>query len=103
MSFHVNRLEMLTDEAQDYLREHGPVGCRDWNTVYLLLSAGIDAFFTGCLSTTVDALFSDARRGLPTATVWSGVIDLPRESAGQAAPRCATSTVISRMTTATCP
>ena len=56
-SFHVNRLDMLTDEAQDYLRRYGPVGCRDWTTVYLLLSAGIDAFFTGCLTTTVDALF----------------------------------------------
>ena len=35
--------------AQAYLRAHGPIGCRDWNTVFLLLSAGIDAFFTGCL------------------------------------------------------
>ena len=57
VSFHVNRLDMLTDEAMAYLRRHGPVGCRDWNTVFLLLSAGIDAFFSGCLTTTVDALF----------------------------------------------
>ena len=57
ISFHVNRLDMLTDEAQDYLRRYGPVGCRDWSTVFLLLSAGIDAFFSGCLTTTVDALF----------------------------------------------
>ena len=57
ISFHVNRVEMLSDEAQDYLRRHGPVGCRDWNTVFLLLSAGIDAFFSGCLTTTVDMIF----------------------------------------------
>ena len=57
LSFHLNRLDMLSDAAQDYLRSHGPIGCRDWNTVFLLLSAGIDAFFTGCLTTTVDAVF----------------------------------------------
>ena len=57
LSFHVNRLDMLTEPALAYLRRYGPVGCRDWNTVFLLLSAGVDAFFTGCLTTTVDALF----------------------------------------------
>src|SRR5207253_10946692 len=57
VSFHVNRLEMLTEPAKAYLRRYGPIGCRDWTTVFLLLSAGIDAFFTGCLTTTVDAVF----------------------------------------------
>ena len=38
---------------------HGPVGCRDWTTVDLLLSAGVDAFFTGCLTTTVSAVFPE--------------------------------------------
>ncbi len=84
ISFHVNRLEMLTDEAQAYLRRYGPVGCRDWNTVFLLLSAGIDAFFTGCLTTTVDALFP------PRETVYRGkgavgVIDRAAKAAGSGA------------------
>jgi lipopolysaccharide biosynthesis glycosyltransferase len=57
VSFHVNRPEMLSEEALEYLRRYGPVGCRDWTTVDLLLSAGVDAFFTGCLTTTVDAVF----------------------------------------------
>ena len=65
VSFHVNRLDMLTDEALAYLRTYGPVGCRDWTTVFLLLSAGVDAFFTGCLTTTVDAVFPPASRRLP--------------------------------------
>ena len=59
VSFHVNRLDMLDDEALAYLREHGPVGCRDWTTVNLLLSAGVDAFFTGCFTSTVDTLFPE--------------------------------------------
>ena len=86
ISFHVNRLEMLTEEGLDYLRRYGPVGCRDWTTVFLLLSAGVDAFFSGCVSTTLDALFparDAAYRGGGTV----GVIDLP---SGAAAPDAST-------------
>ncbi len=56
ISFHLDQLDLLSDEAQQYLRRFGPVGCRDWDTVYLLLSAGIEAFFSGPLATTVDAV-----------------------------------------------
>jgi lipopolysaccharide biosynthesis glycosyltransferase len=59
VSFHVNTSEALTPEAIEYLKAHGPIGCRDWTTVDLLLSAGVDAFFTGCLSTTVSAVFPE--------------------------------------------
>ncbi len=83
VSFHVNRLEMLSDEALAYLRAHGPVGCRDWSTVYLLLSAGVDAFFTGCLTSTVDALFPTRSEAFGGGDV-VGVIDLPAASAGGA-------------------
>lgn len=57
VSFHVNRVGALTPETVEYLKAHGPIGCRDWTTVDLLLSAGVDAFFTGCLTTTVNAVF----------------------------------------------
>jgi len=57
ISFHVNRREMLTDEAVAYLRKHAPIGCRDWSTVYLLRSLNIPCFFSGCITTTVDAVF----------------------------------------------
>jgi lipopolysaccharide biosynthesis glycosyltransferase len=86
VSFHVNRLDMLSGDGIAYLRRHAPIGCRDWNTVFLLLSAGIDAFFSGCMTTTVDGLF-------PTrAEVYHGggavaVIDLPNEVAGGGAIR----------------
>ncbi len=84
VSFHVNRLEMLSEEALAYLREHGPVGCRDWTTVNLLLSAGVDAFFTGCFTSTVDTLFP-ARDEVFVGGRVVGVIDRPRGSLGQAA------------------
>lgn len=59
ISFHINRQELLTAEAIEYLKEHGPVGCRDWTTVDLLLSAGVPAFFSGCITSTTDAIFPD--------------------------------------------
>ncbi|HEX8025219.1 MAG TPA: hypothetical protein VF484_03345, partial [Candidatus Limnocylindrales bacterium] len=80
VSFHVNRLELLDDEALAYLRDHGPIGCRDWTTVFLLLGAGVDAFFSGCLSTTIDGLFpnrADVYKGGGPV----GVIDQPAASA----------------------
>jgi lipopolysaccharide biosynthesis glycosyltransferase len=83
LSFHVNRLEMLSEAALEELRRHGPVGCRDWTTVFLLLSAGIDAFFSGCVSLTVDALFptrAEAYRGGGPV----GLIDVPPHAAGGA-------------------
>lgn len=63
ISFHVNRRSMLTPEAIAYLKQYGPIGCRDWNTVDLLLSAGVPAFFSGCLTTTTSTVFPDLPRG----------------------------------------
>jgi lipopolysaccharide biosynthesis glycosyltransferase len=84
VSFHVNRHDMLSEEARAYLRRYGPIGCRDWSTVFLLLSAGIDAFFTGDFSATVDALFP-ARSAAYGGSGAVGVIDLPRRSAPRGA------------------
>ena len=47
VSFHCNKRELLTPEAIEYLKRYGPVGCRDWTTVDLLLSIGVPAFFSG--------------------------------------------------------
>ncbi|MGW2096041.1 glycosyltransferase [Promicromonospora sukumoe] len=57
VSFHINKHAILTPTAIDYLRAHGPIGCRDWTTVHLLLNAGVPAFFSGCLTTTIDTVF----------------------------------------------
>ncbi len=59
ISFHVNRVEFLTDDAVKYLQAHSPIGCRDWTSVYLLRERGVDAFFSGCLTTTVSQLFEE--------------------------------------------
>ena len=58
VSFHLNNTaapEMLSDEGIAYLKSHEPIGCRDTFTVDLLNSKGIKAFFTGCLTLTLDS------------------------------------------------
>lgn len=84
VSFHVNRVNTLTPPALEYLRVHGPIGCRDWTTVDLLLSAGVDAFFTGCLTTTVNAVFPDLDKVEREEPGVVAVIDLPKAVATNA-------------------
>jgi len=57
VSFHINEVSMLDAAAIEYLRRYQPIGCRDWNTVYRLLNRGVDAFFSGCLTTTVGQIY----------------------------------------------
>lgn len=70
VSFHVNAPAFLTDEVIDYLKKYAPVGCRDWNTVHLLNSAGVPAFFSGCLTTTVDTVFPVVADAEPSGTLY---------------------------------
>ncbi len=60
VSFHCNERELLTEAVVEYMKRYGPVGCRDWTTVYLLRSMGVPAFFSGCLTTTINTLFPAA-------------------------------------------
>ena len=46
---------ILTDESREFFKRHGPVGCRDLHTVDFLKENDIDAFFTGCLTLTLDS------------------------------------------------
>ena len=77
VSFHCNKRDLLTPAAIGYLKRHGPVGCRDWTTVYLLLSCGVPAFFSGCVTTTIDTVFPDVRPAPGGAPV--AYVDVPRE------------------------
>lgn len=75
VSFHVEHLDMLTPEAYAYLRQYGPVGCRDWATVWFLLAAGVPAFFSGCLTTTVEGFWERDATRTPTGRV--AYVDAP--------------------------
>lgn len=60
LSVFVRYPEMLTPDAIAYLKKYGPVGCRDWQSVAVLRAVGVPAFYSGCLTTTVDTLFPAA-------------------------------------------
>ena len=46
---------VLSDKSRKYFKEYGPVGCRDIYTRDFLNENGIDAFYTGCLTLTLDS------------------------------------------------
>ncbi len=53
VSFHFRydrRDVFLTDKVRNYLMEHAPIGCRDTGTMEYFRENGIDAYFTGCLT-----------------------------------------------------
>ena len=54
VSFHINNEEELTNDAVNYLKKYEPIGCRDFNTEAILINKGIRAYFSGCLTTTLD-------------------------------------------------
>jgi hypothetical protein len=79
VSFHCNKRGLLTPEAIDYLRAHGPIGCRDWTTVDILLSVDVPAFFSGCMTTTVNTVFPDLVGAFP-ATAPIAYVDSPGDA-----------------------
>jgi hypothetical protein len=75
ISFHCNKRELLTPEAIAYLKRYAPIGCRDWTTVYLLKSIGVPAFFSGCVTTTINTVFPDLEAE-PPADAPIGYVDV---------------------------
>ena len=54
----------MDEKRVAYLRKHQPIGCRDQFTVDTLIAKGIDAYFTGCLTLTLDTYkVDDSERG----------------------------------------
>lgn len=47
------KYEALEGVGGDYLRAHGPIGCRDYFTMEQLKGMGIDAYFSGCPTLTL--------------------------------------------------
>lgn len=56
VAFHLNsgvQKELLSPESIVYLKKHQPIGCRDQNTLELLVKNGIEAYFSGCMTLTL--------------------------------------------------
>ncbi|NKG22296.1 hypothetical protein [Paeniglutamicibacter terrestris] len=80
LSVYVRFPAMLTPDAIDYLRKYAPVGCRDWQTVALLRAVGVPAFFSGCMTTTIDTVFRREGEDTRDATIF---VDSPQTGPGK--------------------
>ena len=61
ISFHIQDAGVMNEQVAAELKKFGPIGCRDWTTVYRLRDYGVPAFFSGCVTTTVGQVLPKAR------------------------------------------
>ena len=64
VSFHIsskNQELMTSPKAIAYYKRYEPIGCRDYHTLELLKSCGVEAYFSGCLTLTIPKY--DGERG----------------------------------------
>jgi hypothetical protein len=54
VSVHIADKGLLTQNTISNFKEHEPIGCRDTDTVERLTSVGINAYFSGCLTMTLN-------------------------------------------------
>ncbi len=57
VSFHITPRaaeSMLNDEGVEYLKQHEPIGCRDFHTLNMLQLKGITAYYSSCLTLTLN-------------------------------------------------
>ena len=54
ISFHINNKDMLKDCYIPYYKLQEPIGCRDRSTAQYLANKGVNSYFSGCLTLTLD-------------------------------------------------
>lgn len=63
-----NDWSYIDDSVVRYLKEHGPIGCRDRHTVEMLAQKQVPGYFSGCLTMTIPK-FSDVTPNHQTVLV----------------------------------
>ena len=61
ISFHVANEKLLDKRYVEYYKKHEPIGCRDKATLKRFQELGVNAYFSGCLTTTIDFLKWDPK------------------------------------------
>lgn len=64
-SIHINfasKEKMLQGKGYDFFKNHEPIGCRDYSTLEIFKSKGIDSYFSGCLTLTLGEKFFSKNR-----------------------------------------
>lgn len=65
VAFHINasaKNGLVSKESIDYLKRFQPIGCRDFYTMDLLLSKGIDAYFSACMTLTLGTRYKSTEK-----------------------------------------
>lgn len=79
--------EMLSEKSINYLKRHAPIGCRDLHTCEILKQAGVDAYFSGCLTLTLGKKYKRVKKDngeilfvnvLEELITWREIISRPR-------------------------
>ena len=89
VSFHINSSaadRILSNQGVAYLRKHSPIGCRDRYTVSLLRAKGVDAYFTGCLTLTLNN-YEAAQAARQEIILVDPFFNLPHPSHAFSSPR----------------
>ena len=67
VAFHINSVakqKLLSPKSINYLKKYSPIGCRDLGTTELLLSKGVDVYYSACLTLTLGYKYkSDKKNG----------------------------------------
>lgn len=61
VAFHINSSvehRFLAQDSINYFKKYEPIGCRDYHTMNILKEKGINAYFSGCLTTTLGKTYS---------------------------------------------
>ena len=67
LSVHINdEMESIWEREVEYLMPRAPIGCRDFNTVDFLTKHGVPAYFSGCMTLTLQWRFDRPR----TDEIW---------------------------------
>lgn len=64
VSFHLTpsiEQDFFTQETIEYLKAHEPIGARDYNTMRMLKSHGVESYFSNCLTLTLDKSYKQEK------------------------------------------
>ena len=62
VAFHANPTWRIDSSARDFLKANEPIGCRDMDTLKRLSDLGIEGYFSGCLTLTLENPFPREQR-----------------------------------------
>jgi hypothetical protein len=63
VSFH-GSFRFPYNKTREYMKKMGPIGCRDWSTVAQFKAVGVDAYFSGCITTTMQNIYNNPRKNI---------------------------------------